>query len=507
MHIRRGIGGTCPAKAAARSPALQPLLQGLLGPCPITATAPAQPPPANGPAATSPATAPTSTSPATAASVTAPPATAPPATAPPATAPAPAALYVAISSSSTSATASFPDPVQATAASGAFLTEAQQSHDDSSHAVAAAHASPQYAGVPILRPCVQLCPVLPVPHTADAPPASMATAAASLATATPIPTTAAIRKTHPQLTATQPAATFGAAMDQASVFSTIAVVPDACDRASPRASPRAAKFDAAVMHCADTALLINCCEAASDPANIVSAPADAVIAPVHAARAPARPASAHVGVASAPAGAANAPAGAPVTLPIMSPYQHPLPHDTATTLSFDAGSTATTHISGQGRLTSGILAAPLPNLASAPLRSQTQTDSCATCRTASVTHEAQTDSPALRDACRSAAPANPLLDQKRTDSYALNVTPRPACSTKLFTQTLARGGPVLASAAQTDIGTSFRQLASNGSAVEGVTRGCYQAVKKTDGQAGTAKAADGQAGCQEGTDRRDVFRQ
>ena len=502
MHIRRGIGGTCPAKAAARSPALQPLLQGLLGPCPITATGSGQPPPANAPAATSPATAPTSTLPATAASVTA-----PPATAPPITAPAPAAPYVAIPSSSTSASASFPDPAQAAAASGAFLTGAQQSHDSSSHAVAAAHASAHHAGVPILRPCVQLCPLLPVPHTADAPPASMATAAASLATATAIPSTAAIRKTYPQLIATQPAATSGAAMDQASVFSTIAVVPDACDRASPRASPRAAKFDAAVMHCADTALLSNSCEAASAPVRAASAHVGVASAPADAASAPPRAASAHVGVASAPAGAANAPAGAPVALPIMSTYQHPPPHDTATTLSFHAGSTATTHISGQGRLTSGIMAAPPPNLVSASLRSQTQTDSCAPCKTASVTHEAQIDSPTLREAFKTASSASPLLDQKPTDSCALNVTPRPACSTPVFTQTSARGGPVPASAAQTDIGTSFRQLASNGSAVEGVNRGCYQAVKKMDGQAGTAKAADAQAGCQEGTDRRDVFRQ
>lgn len=48
MHIRRGIGGTCPAKAAARRPALQSLLQGLLGPCPVPPTAA---PPAAAPAA------------------------------------------------------------------------------------------------------------------------------------------------------------------------------------------------------------------------------------------------------------------------------------------------------------------------------------------------------------------------------------------------------------------------------------------------------------------------
>lgn len=39
LHIRRGIGGTCPAKAAARRPALLGILQSLLGPCP-TALAP-----------------------------------------------------------------------------------------------------------------------------------------------------------------------------------------------------------------------------------------------------------------------------------------------------------------------------------------------------------------------------------------------------------------------------------------------------------------------------------
>ena len=55
LHIRRGIGGTCPAKAAARRPALQALLKGLLGPCPA---GPAPAPPASTPSApSSPSTA------------------------------------------------------------------------------------------------------------------------------------------------------------------------------------------------------------------------------------------------------------------------------------------------------------------------------------------------------------------------------------------------------------------------------------------------------------------
>lgn len=50
LHIRRGIGGTCPAKAAARRPALQALLKGLLGSCPA---GPGPAPPANTPSVSS----------------------------------------------------------------------------------------------------------------------------------------------------------------------------------------------------------------------------------------------------------------------------------------------------------------------------------------------------------------------------------------------------------------------------------------------------------------------
>ena len=145
LHIRRGIGGTCPAKAAARSPALQTLLQGLLVPCPITPTIPAQCPLATVPAPVSTATvtAPTSTAIAPAPTSAAPApsettlpaaitsAAAPAATATSTTAPAttstctPAPVATAAPLGLQLVAASLPQPVQATAAFGTSLCAAR----------------------------------------------------------------------------------------------------------------------------------------------------------------------------------------------------------------------------------------------------------------------------------------------------------------------------------------------------------------------------------------------